>query len=248
MRRTYGGDVRATRAVGSVGAMHVGATHVGAMHVGVTYRCRAFSGCGGCGFGWGLGARTDLYPGSFTGPGIGVRGRRTIRLQTWNYGGRGTYFITCVSHARAPIFAEERNGKLVCTPAGDVVHASWNRIPQHFPGVTLDAFVVMPDHVHGILHVERLFDRAPPAGDRWTSSRPRGPDCRSLGAVIGSWKSASTREIRQLLRDSSWTARPVSRPVWQRNYFERIVRDGAMLVGVRRYIALNPVRWLTDRR
>jgi len=155
--------------------------------------------------------------------------RDSRRLPRWDYAGPGWYFVTCVIWQRRPFLAELRSGQSYPTLAGEIVADAWQAIPDHFPGVHLDAFVVMPDHVHGIVRVDARDDphRRPP--------RVSGTPPRSLGAIIGSWKSASSRGIHR-----NCAAAPPR--IWQRNYHEWVVRNEAMLERVRRYIARNPSR------
>lgn len=109
-------------------------------------------------------------------------------------------------------------------PAGDAVLRVWHDLPSRFPPVELDHLVVMPNHVHGLLWI---LDADPS-----TSVRPR------LGDVIGAFKSLATREANAVLNRSG--------SLWQRNYYERVVRNEAELTAIRRYIEENPLRWALD--
>ncbi len=114
---------------------------------------------------------------------------------------------------------------------GRIVDACWRAIPEHFPHVCIDEFVVMPDHVHGIIRITRKHERSRPVG-----YPPRGPSPGSLGAIIGSLKSAASRRINRL--------RSATRPqIWQRNYWDRLVRSPSHLHAMRLYIRLNPANW-----
>jgi REP element-mobilizing transposase RayT len=118
---------------------------------------------------------------------------------------------------------------------GEAVASAWDEIPIHFPAVQLDASVVMPNHVHGIIVIgARVSVRATHA-----SPVPRGPRRSSLGAIVGSFKSAAAKRIN--------TARGTpGAPVWHRGYYEHIVRHEDVLHRIRRYIAENPARWRAD--
>ncbi len=158
-----------------------------------------------------------------------VGDRRSIRLAEWNYRSAGFYMITVVTHARRRILAFRRSRGIELACAGQLVADCWHAIPSHFPDVRVDAFVVMPDHIHGIVRIVRS---SPEPVEAMESGYSTGSG--SLGAVVRSFKSAATRSIR--LRGL------VRGPVWQRNYHERILRDADALRAVRRYIALNPYR------
>ncbi|MCL4290566.1 MAG: transposase [Thermoleophilia bacterium] len=110
----------------------------------------------------------------------------------------------------------------------------WGELPRHVQGVSLDAFALMPNHVHGIVF---LAD----AGDVGAGHDRAGHDPPlHLGTAIGLFKSASAREINRLRGTPG-------RPVWQRGYFDRVVRSEAELRALREYVAENPLRWALDR-
>lgn len=165
--------------------------------------------------------------------------RRSIRIRGWHYASPGWYFLTFGTWQRRRLLAEVRGRRMCLTPAGRVVEASWHAIPAHFPGVTLDAFVVMPDHVHGLVHLDDLR-QTPGDGERaeWSG---HGPPPRSVGAIVGALKSASSREIRR-----GWPDAPVR--IWHRNYYERLIDTEPMLHIIRRYIELNPPRYIANLR
>lgn len=142
------------------------------------------------------------------------------RLANYDYRWAGWYFVTFVTYQRQRLFARVRRRELVLTPLGEIAHRTWLTIPEHRPGVSLDAFVVMPDHVHGLLQFR-------------TSSRSAG---RHMDNVLGSFKSAVTREIRQQL--------PEIGRIWQSGYHDWIVRNEISLGRIRRYIDNNPDRWI----
>ena len=151
--------------------------------------------------------------------------RRSIRLRGRDYSAPGTYLVTiCVcSH----LFGRVQTGEMILTRFGKIAGECWADLPNHFSHVRLDSFVVMPDHVHGILVLGRRSGRASAIGRVAVGS---------LGAVVRSFKSAVTARI-----NSERGARPGG--IWQRNYFDQIIRSRADLDRVRRYIRDNPVRW-----
>jgi REP element-mobilizing transposase RayT len=155
-------------------------------------------------------------------------------LRGYDYTRNSAYFVTFCATQRLCLFGEIKNGVLVGSAIGGVVERAWQDLPHHTPGLVLDAWVVMPNHLHGIVIL---------AGGRTgpVSGEPaaRGPRPGSLGAVIGGFKSAVSREVaaRQLT---------LVRPLWQRNYYDRIIRSDRELEATRRYIATNPARWIDD--
>jgi REP element-mobilizing transposase RayT len=184
--------------------------------------------------------------------------RRSIRLQGYDYTSPGGYFVTLCVYQRRHLFGEVVKGEMQLTPYGRVVDTYWSRIPRHFPHVELDAWVVMPDHFHGIIFiVEETARPIPPSKaeeDRKgeppfvaqadlrsisTQPRPHGAPPGSLGAIVGNFKSITTRRINRMRHT------PGGR-VWLRNYWERIIWDERAYRAIRNYILNNPARWEED--
>jgi len=156
--------------------------------------------------------------------------RRSIRLHGRDYSAPGTYLVTIC--ACSHLFGRVQTGEMILTRFGKIAGECWTDLPNHFSHVRLDAFVVMPDHVHGILVLGRRSARPSAIGRIGAGS---------LGAVVRSFKSAVTARI-----NSERGARPGG--IWQRNYFDQIIRSRADLDRVRRYIRDNPFRWDRKRR
>ncbi len=164
-----------------------------------------------------------------------IHHRRSIRLQDYDYSLAGAYFVTICASGRECLFGEVAGGVERLNETGRVVQECWNDIPGHFPHAELDEFVVMPNHLHGIIVIDR----------RGTACRARidesfgRPVAGSLPTIIRSFKSAAAKRINAL-RDNPGA------PVWQRNYYERVIRDDRELNGIRQYIADNPAKWEQD--
>jgi len=156
-----------------------------------------------------------------------IHHRRSVRLADRDYR-RGTYFVTICTQDRSCLLGDVVSGVMHLNDAGAVVVECLQAITgyQH---VTLDAFVVMPNHVHALLILgEWLGDRL--SGD---------PSTRTLGQLVGAFKSSSTRRLQE-------TGVAMELPVRQRSYHERAVRQGADLTRIRLYIAENPLNWAAD--
>jgi REP element-mobilizing transposase RayT len=184
--------------------------------------------------------------------------RRSIRLRGYDYTQPGAYFVTIVTRNRECLFGDVVGENMALNEYGRIVHACWKTIPDHFPNVTLDAFVVMPNHVHGIIVIDFLGATHAIAivGARHASplqitqrhafpppdatSTPCGPKRRSIGAIVGSFKSAVTKRINEMRGTPGVT-------IWQRNYYEHIIRSEESLNRIREYILRNPSRWDLDR-
>mgnify|MGYP005838815435 CR=1 FL=1 len=177
--------------------------------------------------------------------------RRHLRLQGFDYRQTGAYFITVCAFRRAGIFGKIISGKMQINDWGQIVMHCWQQIPDHFCHTNLDAFVVMPNHIHGILHITnfpvgarpasplqiQLHQPTNPAGLRYASPACRHP---SLGHLVASLKSASTKQIRELSGQPGVT-------VWQRGYYEHVIRNDESLTRIREYILHNPLSWHLDR-
>jgi REP element-mobilizing transposase RayT len=176
--------------------------------------------------------------------------RRSIRLRVYDYTAPGPYFITICTCDGVHLLGDVKDGTIHLSEMGDVVARTWCDLARHRPGVVLDQWVVMPNHFHGIIALPARDARtigvalaawrarhpvSAPTGR--AAGRPRGPTPRSLGAIVGAFKSATTRQIN-LLRSTPGL------PVWQRGYYERIIGDDSTLASVRRYIEDNPRKWV----
>lgn len=173
--------------------------------------------------------------------------RRSIRLPGYDYTRTGAYFVTLVTQQRQCLFGDMVDGAVQLNACGDVALACWRDISRHFPRVRLDAMVVMPNHVHGILWiVDELNDGgAIIVGAQHAAPLPAAPlqssgiVSGSLAAVVRSYKSAVTKHINAIRSAAG-------NPVWQRNYYEHVIRDESSLNRIRRYIDENPSRWAFD--
>jgi len=170
--------------------------------------------------------------------------RRSIRLHGYDYTTPGAYFVTICAEDRRRLFGTVVNGRMALNDAGRMVQTVWNELPAHYPGVATDAFVVMPDHIHGIVRLVGAGPRACPAGE----GQARGPaptttDVKpmSLPDVVHRFKTLTTKRYVDGVAQCGWPRFPGR--VWQRNYYEIIVRDAAALANIRAYIRNNPANW-----
>lgn len=174
--------------------------------------------------------------------------RRSTRLQGFDYTQLGTYYITLCTYRRRCLFGDVVDGEMQLSSMGEIVLATWNAIPIHFPHAVLDAFVVVPNHVHatfGLLRrgMTEAVCRAPttiqiPMNDPHRE-RFGKPVVGSVPTIVRSFKSAVTRRINDMIGTRT--------KVWQRGEDERVVRNAAELDRIRRYIADNVRNWKPDR-
>ena len=173
--------------------------------------------------------------------------RRNIRLRGYDYSLSAAYFFTIVTGNRLCIFGHIDSGDMRLNSTGEMIHRNWLAIPERFPSVILDEFVVMPNHVHGIIVINNPTSPSlksvslPPV----EPSRLDVDGSPTLGEIIGAFKSLTTRQYGREMdsgRGPSFQGR-----IWQRNYYDRIIRNERELDLTRRYISENPLKWHFDR-
>jgi REP element-mobilizing transposase RayT len=126
---------------------------------------------------------------------------------------------------------------------GEIVGECWNKIPEHFPNVELDIFVTMPNHLHGIIVLtgdQTLYTRRGTACRAPTIESFGKPVAKSLPTVMRSFKSGASKQINKARKTPGC-------PLWQRNYYEHVVRNEEDLNEIREYIITNPLKWAVDR-
>jgi REP element-mobilizing transposase RayT len=171
-------------------------------------------------------------------------GRRSIRLPGHDYAAPGLYYVTICTQGRECLFGSVIEGSVVLNDCGQIAQQCWNELPHHYPNVVLDAFVVMPNHVHGVVVLKgdggRVGVGLNPDGGVGAGFKP-APTLRrhALPEIVRGFKTFSSRRINKL-RDLE------GNPVWQRNYYEHIVRDEGELARIRQYVADNPKHWDED--
>jgi putative transposase len=163
--------------------------------------------------------------------------RKSIRLKEWDYAEPGAYFVTLCVHGRECLFGKIVNGGMRLNECGGIVHDEWKRTFQIRPELHIDEFVIMPNHFHAIIFIRDSRRGDPPVAP--TKMRPHGPKPFSIGAAMAGFKSVTTKRINQIRNT------PGS-PVWQRNYYDHICRNGNELNRIREYIRNNPSQWDSD--
>ena len=163
--------------------------------------------------------------------------RHSIRLKDYDYSRAGAYFVTICTKDRECLFGDICDNNLHYNDHGQIAYEFWSKIPEHFSNAELDGFIVMPNHIHGIVVIgddgRGLACHAP------TNRKFAKPISNSLSTIIGSFKSAVTKQINQIRGTPGIS-------VWQRNYYEHIIRNEDDLNKIRQYIADNPLEWDTD--
>lgn len=167
--------------------------------------------------------------------------RRSFRLQGFDYSKEGAYFVTVCTQNRERLFGDVMDGVMHLNDAGRLVQTVWDELPARCPGAYLDAFVVMPNHIHGIIIVGAPLVGAQKGTDDGATTRV----APTVGSIVGAFKSITTNEyIRGVITGFRL---PFLGRLWQRNYYEHVIRSEESLNCIRDYIATNPFRWELDR-
>ncbi|HLZ70895.1 MAG TPA: transposase [Dehalococcoidia bacterium] len=177
--------------------------------------------------------------------------RHSIRLVGYDYARAGAYFVTLCTQGRLPLFGDVFDGTMHSSSAGEAVVGCWQWLGEQYPYVSPDAFVVMPDHRHGILVIANRTAMYEPCAvgrggaalggsqtaptERLVNNQERKP----LGRLIGSFKTVSTKRVNDLRGEPG-------AQLWQRNYYGHIIRSERTLNRIRQHIIENPARWHGD--
>ncbi|MEA3307232.1 MAG: transposase [Elusimicrobiota bacterium] len=172
--------------------------------------------------------------------------RKNIRLKNYDYSTNGYYFVTICTCNRKCLFGKIIVGagsyacpKMILNDAGRMIAEIWHQIPEYYAGNDIDEFVVMPNHIHGIIIVKngRTVDK---------NGQPQGvaPTVLSLPDIVHRFKTMTTKKYTDGVKQLGW--QPFYGKLWQRNYFEHITRNENDLKGIREYIRNNPANWETD--
>jgi REP element-mobilizing transposase RayT len=194
-----------------------------------------------------------------------IHNRHSIRLPEYDYTQPGAYYLTILTHKKEHLFGEVVGGVVNLSPVGEIVHEQWLKIPTNFSNVALDAYVIMPNHVHGIVVITgntvhtgkgkafspdfaksgenalpiRLGSTTSPShtqSEAPTTPPRLGSQSGSLPAIVQNFKSVSSRKINKLLKSPGST-------IWHRNYYEHVIRDEADFERIVAYIEQNPQKW-----
>ncbi|MCF7836435.1 transposase [Candidatus Gracilibacteria bacterium] len=169
--------------------------------------------------------------------------RKRTRLAFFDYATGGAYFVTICTENREHFFGEIHDDKMILNDCGKIVVKCWQEIPTHFPDTKLDEFVVMPNHIHGIVRIGNSINGVENAVNLENADVGNGHARSSskksnLSAILGSFKSAASKEIHQKIRMDF---------AWQKSFHDHIIRDDEELNLIREYISSNPENWAKDK-
>lgn len=167
--------------------------------------------------------------------------RRSIRLPEYDYSLEGAYYITMCTQGRKCLFGDIIDGCMVLNPYGEIVRQELLRTPEIRREITLGEWVIMPNHVHVIVLINDHYDNVGATGRSPLPCRakPCGPKPHSLAAFIAGFKSGAAKRINEMRKTTGC-------PVWQRNYFEHVIRRERAYDRIRQYIIENPLYWALD--
>lgn len=164
--------------------------------------------------------------------------RRSIRLTDYNYSREGLYFVTICCQDKICLFGKIEDGETLLNEAGEMAKQCWLDIPNHYPHVILHEFVIMPNHIHGILEI---VDHV---GAKNLSPEFKSP-AKTIGSVIRGFKIGVTKWYNQNKRANNYSPLQ-SKNIWQRNYYEHIICNEKSFLNISDYIMNNPHNWIND--
>jgi putative transposase len=167
--------------------------------------------------------------------------RKRLRLAEFDYRSAGFYYVTLCTQGRLCLFGEILNAKMLLNDAGKMIHDVWTNLPNHFPNIQLDSFVIMPNHFHAIVIIKEITDIFREFG---TAQRP-SPTNASLSDIIRNFKTYTTWSYINGVHENNWA--PFEKKLWQRAFYEHIIRNEASLLKIQQYIIDNPLKWKNDK-
>jgi len=175
-----------------------------------------------------------------------IHNRHSIRLKDYDYSQNGAYFVTICAWQRECLFGEIVNSEMVSNDMGRIVVNEWEKTAQIRSNVDLDVFSVMPNHFHALFLIHDnvgthcMHPKSAANDNRAHGRAPLRRQSGSIGSVFAGFKSATTKQINIFRNNPDY-------PVWQRNYYERIIRNEDELSRAREYIVKNPMKWELDK-
>ncbi len=150
------------------------------------------------------------------------------------------YFVTICAVERRCIFGEIHGNDNVLSPIGEIIRNCWIEIPDHFPNVTIETYVLMPNHLHGVLTINSKAPSADAQDKRGGAVESFGkPTPNSIPTIIRSFKSAASKRVRE-------SGMSANESIWQKGFYEHVIRNTQEYVDITNYILLNPARWADD--
>jgi REP element-mobilizing transposase RayT len=170
-----------------------------------------------------------------------IHPKKSLRLKEYDYSRPGAYFITICTYEKECIFGKVENERMLLNQSGKIVLEFWNKLPGRYATIELDSFVIMPNHVHGIIKIINTVGEIHELPLQTANTNQKTKRRRMLiPKVVGYFKMNSSKRINTIRNSTDI-------PVWQRNYYEHIIRNENKLNKIREYIHNNPLKWHLDR-
>ena len=180
-----------------------------------------------------------------------IHHRRSIRLKGYDYSQAGLYFVTICTQNRLCLFGKIENREMILNDPGIMIERQWQELIYRFDNIKADEFIVMPNHFHGIVQfvgvplVGTQNTKQPPTtGSPSQTGQPQGI-APTVGDVVGAFKSLTTNEYIRGVKNNDWSR--FNKKLWQRNYYEHIIRDEKSCYQISEYIQTNPLKWQDDK-
>ena len=162
----------------------------------------------------------------------------STRLKDWDYSRAGWYFITICTKNREMMFGNISNNRMILNKKGEIVRNSWDDLVNHYSNIKLDAFIIMPNHIHGIIAItHNVKTGLKPVST--IKNKPVSVKQYTLSEIMRGFKTFSARKINQLYNRSGI-------PLWQPRFYDHIIRNNNDLTRIREYIRNNPNKWQND--
>lgn len=165
------------------------------------------------------------------------KSRKPLRLKYYNYSANGGYFLTICTKKREHFFGEIKNDKMYLSEYGHLAKKYWEEIPEHFDDVLLDVFVIMPNHIHGIIFLDNDISGYDPVENAYMRSLQTRTK-EKIPLIIQNYKAVITRNGKKFFPHKNFA--------WQKSYHDRIIRNEKELQNIREYILNNPLNWALD--
>lgn len=170
-----------------------------------------------------------------------IHNRQSLRKKGFDYAQNGLYFITICTKNKICIFGEIKEKNIIHSEGGNVANLCWKEIPIHFPNVELHEFIIMPNHVHGIIEISSnptmgAKNFSPPLMDQYIPAEFKSPS-KTIGSIVRGFKIGVTKWFRKNTDVYD---------VWQRNYHDIIIKDENAYLNISNYIKNNPSKWKND--
>ena len=180
-----------------------------------------------------------------------LKNRKANRLKDYDYSKDGYYFITICTQDREKYFGTIKDHNMILNDAGKMILKIWDQIPIFYEGIEVDIFQIMPNHIHGIIIINHTSNTVQteqnvyqPTYDINSTPKKINPPL-SLSDIIQRYKTMTTKQYTDGVKQKGWQS--YNKKLWQRSFYDHIIRDNKALNNIRKYIIENPLKWNSDK-